>query len=895
MSGRKRFYLIAAALVLLLPGLLSLIHLYTDWLFFVETGFSSVFSTILGTKIGVGVGGGAVMLASVLVNLFIVFRARFPVTGFALHGENIYQLRMNELQRLSKPLAIAGAAVLAFFAGQWAALHWQTFLLFANGLAAGVREPIMGKDLGFFLFQLPLLEVVKSFAGFVLVSSAVLVGAAYYVRGGVTLSERGVSVSRQVKTHLAVLAGLFLLVVGFGFYLDTFRLLLSGEGTVHGAGYADVNARIPMLRVLAVMTPLAALVLVFGAWKGRWRIAVAAPAAVALLYGAGISLYPALLQKFKVAPNELALETPYLANNIKFTRFGYDLDSVETVPFDVKYNLSATDIESNDATIRNIRLWDHAPLLRTYSQLQQIRTYYKFFDVDNDRYTVNGRYTQVMLSPRELSYNDLPSKSWINERLIFTHGNGLTFGPVSRISKEGLPEFFVKDIPAVSLADIRVTRPEIYYGEMSNDYVIVRTKVPEFSYPTAAGNINTTYAGKGGVSLDSLLRKILFSARFRTEKILLSSDITPESRILYYRTVGDRVRAVAPFLRYDGDPYMVVSDDGRLKWIMDAYTFTDRLPYSKPLQGGINYLRNSVKVVVDAYDGSLDFYLNDPDDVLAKVYGRAFPKLFKPLSAMPEDLRRHIRYPHQFLRTQAAMYTAYHMTDPKVFYNKENLWEVPVLGEQPMEPYYTVMKLPGEKEEEYILLLPFTPSKRDNLAAWLTARCDGANYGKLRAYTFPRDRLIYGPKQVDARINQDSYISQQLTLWNQRGSQVIRGSMLVIPIEKSLLYVQPLYLAAADKAGLPELRRVIVSYGDEVVMEENLELALQRIFGSRKPKSAEPAVSRPAGEEGAPSSPLAREAMAIFDKAVSLQRQGDWAGYGEELRKLREILRRMAK
>lgn len=895
MSGRKRFYLIAAALVLLLPGLLSLIHLYTDWLFFVETGFSSVFSTILGTKIGVGVGGGAVMLACVLVNLFIVFRARFPVTGFALHGENIYQLRMNELQRLSKPLAIAGAAVLAFFAGQWAALHWQTFLLFANGLAAGVREPIMGKDLGFFLFQLPLLEVVKSFAGFVLVSSAVLVGAAYYVRGGVTLSERGVSVSRQVKTHLAVLAGLFLLVVGFGFYLDTFRLLLSGEGTVHGAGYADVNARIPMLRVLAVMTPLAALVLVFGAWKGRWRIAVAAPAAVALLYGAGISLYPALLQKFKVAPNELALETPYLANNIKFTRFGYDLDSVETVPFDVKYNLSATDIESNDATIRNIRLWDHAPLLRTYSQLQQIRTYYKFFDVDNDRYTVNGRYTQVMLSPRELSYNDLPSKSWINERLIFTHGNGLTFGPVSRISKEGLPEFFVKDIPAVSLADIRVTRPEIYYGEMSNDYVIVRTKVPEFSYPTAAGNINTTYAGKGGVSLDSLLRKILFSARFRTEKILLSSDITPESRILYYRTVGDRVRAVAPFLRYDGDPYMVVSDDGRLKWIIDAYTFTDRLPYSKPLQGGINYLRNSVKVVVDAYDGSLDFYLNDPDDVLAKVYGRAFPELFKPLSAMPEDLRRHIRYPHQFLRTQAAMYTAYHMTDPKVFYNKENLWEVPVLGEQPMEPYYTVMKLPGEKEEEYILLLPFTPSKRDNLAAWLTARCDGANYGKLRAYTFPRDRLIYGPKQVDARINQDSYISQQLTLWNQRGSQVIRGSMLVIPIEKSLLYVQPLYLAAADKAGLPELRRVIVAYGDEVVMEENLELALQRIFGSRKPKSAEPAVSRPAGEEGAPSSPLAREAMAIFDKAVSLQRQGDWAGYGEELRKLREILRRMAK
>ncbi|NMC73142.1 MAG: UPF0182 family protein [Geobacteraceae bacterium] len=895
MSGRKKFYLLALAIVVVLPGVLSLVHLYTDWLFFLETGFSSVFSTILGTKIGVGVAGGAVLLACALANLFIVFRARFPLTGFALHGQNLNQLRLSELQRLAKPLSMAGAAVLAFFAGQWAALHWQTVLLFANSLPVGVRDPVMDKDLGFYLFHLPLLEVVRSFAGFVLASSAVLVGAAYYLRGGVTLSERGVSVSRQVKTHLAVLAGLFLLVVGFGFYLETFRLLLSGEGTVHGAGYADVNARIPLLQALVFLTVLAAPVLVFGVWKGRPRVAVAAPAAVALLYGAGVVLYPALLQKFKVAPNELALETPYLANNIKFTRFGYDLDSVETIPFDVTYNLSAADIEANDATIRNIRLWDHAPLLRTYSQLQQIRTYYKFFDVDNDRYTVNGRYTQVMLSPRELSYSDLPSKSWINERLIFTHGNGLAFGPVSRISKEGLPEFFVKDIPAVSLADIRVARPEIYYGEMSNDYVIVRTRVPEFSYPTATGNINTTYAGKGGVVLDSLLRKILFSARFRTEKILLSSDITEKSRILYYRSVGDRVRTVAPFLRYDGDPYMVVSDDGRLKWIVDAYTFTDRLPYSKPLQGGINYLRNSVKVVVDAYDGSLDFYLNDPGDILAKVYGRAFPELFKPLSAMPGDLRGHIRYPHQFLRTQAAMYSAYHMTDPKVFYNKENLWEVPAVGDQPMEPYYTVMKLPGEEKEEYILLLPFTPSKRDNLAAWLTARCDGANYGKLRAYTFPRDRLIYGPKQVDARINQDSYISQQLTLWNQRGSQVIRGSMLVIPIEKSLLYVQPLYLAAADKSGLPELRRVIVAYGDEVVMEENLDLALQRIFGSRKPKAAEPAVFRPAGENDVRVSPLAREAMEAFDRAVSLQRQGDWAGYGEELRKLRDILQRMAK
>jgi uncharacterized membrane protein (UPF0182 family) len=415
--------------------------------------------------------------------------------------------------------------------------------------------------------------------------------------------------------------------------------------------------------------------------------------------------------------------------------------------------------------------------------------------------------------------------------------------------------------------------------------------VPEFSYPTATGNINTSYAGQGGVAIDSLLKKALFAASFKTEKILLSSDITPESRIIYNRNIKERVSTIAPFLLFDSDPYMVVDGQGRLKWMIDAYTYSSRLPYSKPLKGGINYMRNSVKAVVDAYDGTVNYYVSDPQDIMVKVYSRIFPGLFKPLTAMPEDLRRHIRYPHQFLQLQASMFTAYHMTDPKVFYNKENLWQIPALGEKPMEPYYTIMKLPGEKIEEYVLLLPFTPSKRDNLAAWLTARCDGPNYGKIRAYTFPRDRLIYGPKQIDARINQDSFISQQLTLWNQRGSEVIRGSMLVIPIEKSLLYVQPLFLAA-DKAGLPELKRVIVAFGDEVVMEENLELALQRLFGGRK--SVQAAASNVVVATSVAPAALAKEAMSIYDKAMGMQRQGNWAGYGEELRKLEQVLKRLA-
>ncbi|WP_306533057.1 UPF0182 family protein [Geobacter sp.] len=889
---KNRFIFIAAVLVVIIPFLSSLLTFYTDWLFFVETGFTSVFTTTLTAKVGAGLFSGILLLVFALINLHYANRATFSPKNVFFEGGNIYRIQRDEAVRLAGPLSILASVVLALLVARWGAVQWQNLLLFMNSVTVGTSDPVMGKDLGFYLFSMPLLEYAKGFAGFMVLAVTALVAGVYYVRGGITVTESGASLDPRVRRHLAVLVGIFSLTVAAGFYLDGFRLLLSGSSGFPGAGYADVNARLLTYRILAVVTPVAGIMLAAGLWKGNWRLALLPPVLVAAVYGVGIMAYPVLLQKFKVAPNELALETPYIENSIKFTRFGYDLDKIETIPFDADLKLTAADIANNDATIRNIRLWDHAPLLKTYSQLQQIRTYYKFFDVDNDRYLVNGQYTQVMLSPRELSYNDLPSRNWINERLIFTHGNGLTFGPVSRITKEGLPEFFVKDIPPVSLADIKVKRPEIYYGELSNEYVIVKTKVPEFSYPTATGNINTTYGGKGGVPLDSVLRKALFAARFRTEKILLSSDITGESRILYNRNISERVKAAAPFLRFDGDPYLVVADNGTLKWIIDAYTYSDRLPYAKPLAGGINYMRNPVKAVVDAYDGTLDFYVSDPGDVMIKVYGRIFPKLFKPLSAMPEDLRRHIRYPHQLLQVQAAMFATYHMTDPKVFYNKENLWEVPVLGEERMEPYYTIMKLPGQKKEEYILLLPFTPSKRDNLAAWLTARCDGENYGKLLAYTFPRDRLIYGPKQIDARINQDSHISQQLTLWSQRGSQVIRGSMLVIPIEKSLLYVQPLFLAAADKAGLPELRRVIVAFGDEVVMEETLELALQRVFGGRK-ATVGVAAAAPAALK-ASSADLAKEAMSIFERATNLQRQGDWAGYGEELRKLQQVLKQLA-
>ena len=888
---RNKMIVILIIVAVVFPFISSLLNFYSDWLFFIETGYTSVFMTALYAKTGAGVLFGGMLFVFVQANLYVANNAQFLQSGIYLAGGGTIRINRDHATRLAKPLSLLASFALALFAANLGTAQWENLLLFTNRLAVGMVDPVIGKDIGYYLFSLPFMEMLKSFSSFMLLATAVVTAAVYYVRGGIIMTERGVSVDEKVRRHLAVLVGIFAGVISAGYYLDSFGLLLSNNGSFYGASYVDVNSRLLTFRVLTFLTAVAGAMMAAGIWKGAWRIALLPPVIVIGVYILGIRVYPGVLQKFKVAPNELALETPFIENNLKFTRFGYDLDKIETVPFDVDTKLSSADIANNDATIKNIRLWDHAPLLKTYSQLQQIRTYYKFFDVDNDRYMVNGKYTQVMLSPRELSYADLPSKNWINERLIFTHGNGITFGPVSKISKEGLPEFFVKDIPAVSLADIKVNRPEIYYGELSNDYVVVKTKVPEFSYPTATGNINTTYTGKGGVPIDSTMKKALFAARFRTEKILLSSDITSQSRILYNRNISERIKKIAPFLLFDGDPYMVVDEKGKLKWIIDAYTWSNHLPYSKPLKGGINYMRNSVKAVVDAYDGSLDFYISDPDDVMLKVHARIFPKLFKPMATMPADLRKHVRYPHQLLQVQAAMFATYHMTDPKVFYNRENLWEIPVLGEKPMEPYYTIMKLPGEKIEEYILLLPFTPSKRDNLAAWLTARCDEPNYGKIRAYTFPRDRLIYGPKQIDARINQDSFISQQLTLWNQRGSEVIRGSLLVIPIEKSLLYVQPLFLAA-DKAGLPELKRVLVAFGDEVVMEENLDLALQRLFGGKRTAAIEARAVTADSKTSAAS--LAKEAMSIYEKATALQRQGNWAGYGEELRKLEQVLKRMA-
>jgi len=879
---------------ILLASAREIISFLADWKFFQEVGFDAIFTKTYEAKLLIGFVFGAITFLMFYINLIIAMKRKLPLGMVNPIWENIPKLQHIDLNRLMSGVSLLVSLVGSLIAFSIGTQYWDQALLFLNSTPTGVADPLFGRDISFFLFQYPFIDAMNTMVQSLLVIAAILVATVYVLRGGLVISNRFISAAPSMKRHLGVLISLFFLSLAFGFVLDRFGLLYSEHGVLYGASYTDVHVRLVMLAVMAALSVATAIAVSVFATHRSLAVPLITLAVFASVYFLGLKAFPAAMQNFKVSPNESVLEQPYIADHIKFTRFGYGLENMEIQPFAANKQLTFTDIRKNLSTIQNIKLWDEEPILKTYSQLQQIRTYYHFRGVDNDRYTVNGDYLQVMLSPRELSYADLPGKSWINERLVFTHGFGVALGPVSGITKEGLPEFYIKDIPPTTSAGPQVTRPEIYFGESSNDYVIVNTRTKEFSYPTTKENVYTVYSGRGGVRLTSIFSRLLYAAYFGNLNIFLSSDVTNESRIIYNRTIMDRVTEIAPFLSFDSDPYMVIRDDGKLVWIIDAYTESRNLPYSKPLPGGINYLRNSVKVVVDAYDGSVVFYVVDQKDIMAKTYAAIFPTLFKPVAEMPADLRRHIRYPRALLQIQAQMFKTFHMTDPAVFYNKEDLWEVPSYRQKVMEPYYQIMKLPGHQAEEFILLLPFTPSKRDNLAAWMAARCDGENYGQVIVYTFPRDRLVFGPRQIDARIDQDAYISQQLTLWGQHGSDVIRGSLLIVPIEDSLIYVQPLYLVATDKGGLPELSRVIVAYGNDVVMEETLEAAIQRLFSGTLPSMR--IVKQGAASTGTRQpKELGGRALEQLHKAREALRKEDWTGYGKYLKELEETLKEMAK
>lgn len=660
---------------------------------------------------------------------------------------------------------------------------------------------------------------------------------------------------------------------------------------------------VPILKISIGVTVLIAILTLFWGISGKF-----APLIVAIslytIVGIVSALVPSLFQKLVVAPNELVKETPFIKNNIAATRKAYGLDKIEEREITADKPLTSSDIAANSLTVKNVRLWDREQLLSTFSQIQEIRTYYEFISVDNDRYMINDEIRQIMLSPRELASESLPNKSWINEKLSFTHGYGLAAGPVNLVTAKGLPVLFVKDLPPKSeFEQLNINRPEIYYGEKTNDYVIVNTKSKEFDYPKGDENVYTTYQGKGGVKIDSFLKRLFFAIKFSSLKLFLSNDVTSKSRILYYRNIKERVEKIVPFLTLDRDPYAVVADD-KIYWIYDAYTKTNNYPYSQPLSlngGSVNYIRNSVKIIIDTYDGSIFFYQSDTDDPIIRTYAKIFPNLFQPMNKIPKSLVSHLRYPEDIFSLQTAIYTTYHMDNPQIFYNKEDQWEIPTISEgqeqgttdavQQMSPRHIIMKLPGEKKEEYILMLPFTPRGKDNLSAWMVARNDGDSYGKLIVYRFPKQKLIFGPKQVIGRINQDTEVSRQISLWDQRGSQVIQGPLLVIPIEESLIYVRPLYLKA-DAGKIPELKRVIVAYENKIAMEETLETALSKIFGTAQTPSVPDEINKPVVSTGQQTNDLFKQAQELYDEAISSQKEGNWALYGDAIKKLGEILKR---
>jgi uncharacterized membrane protein (UPF0182 family) len=893
--------------VILLFAIPSFSIYYTDWLWFQELGYPDVFVKSLNTQ-------------------GVVFIATFLIAYTFIYGNALVARFGPSERRLARGAALILSAMLAVSS----ASNWMMWISFFKAVPFGVTDPLLGRDVSFYVFRLPVFDAIRQQALLLTAATLIATGFFYVMGANVAAAPRygiafwpTLNLTPRARRHLSWLGALALALMAWGAWLDIPRTLVTAaagdtSAVTFGASYADVHGTIPVLRLQLVILSLGS-VLAF--WNGiatqRWPVPLAIAAYIVTALGG--TVYTGFIQQFVVTPNEQEKEQPYILNNIAATRAAFALDRVDERELTGDAGLTAKDIIANAETIENVRLWDHVPLLQTFAQIQEIRTYYDFISVDNDRYRINGKQRQVMLSAREINTDSLPNQSWVNNRLSFTHGYGLTLGPVNQVTTEGLPVLFVQNIPPTTTVDLPITEPSIYFGEESSNYVLVKSNTPEFHYPSGDNNVTTTYQGSGGVPLGGRMRRLLLAARFGSLEILVSSQLRKDSRILFHRKITERVKEIAPFVEFDSDPYMVI-DGGRLYWMMDGYTATSRYPYASTLSTAsnqrINYIRNSVKAVVDAYNGTTTFYLAEPKDPIALTIANVFPKLFHPMSDMPAGLRAHVRYPEDIFAMQSSVYATYHMTNPAVFYNKEDQWQVPTIDSleraaQPIQPYYTIMKLPGEQHSEFIQMLPFTPRLKDNLSAWMVARSDGDHYGQIRAYRFPKQTVVYGPRQIAAKINQDQKISPQVTLWNQQGSTVTFGTLLVIPIEESLLYVRPLYLGSSTKR-IPELKRVIVSYGNQIVMAETLTKALVEIFGTSistafEPDRLEPdatsVVQSTSAMPAAPAGPplaanltfaqLAEELSAAIDRQDKALREGDWTQFGEEQKKIHAIAARM--
>jgi uncharacterized membrane protein (UPF0182 family) len=890
-----------------MPLVAWLVKLWVDYMWFSDLGQRGVFTTRITSQVATGLFFALAAFAVLYVNMHLArrFAPRVAAVSFPEGIPEQWVVFFERLRggfgSLLDRIVLWGSVAIALMSGADMATRWQTFRLALSNTPFGYADPQFGKDVGFFVFALPAYSALASWMMGILFLTLVLTLAVHFADGAIQPWVRGKGAfASHVKAHVSVLLALIVGVWGFRYWIDIYKLNFSTRGQVIGASYTDVHAQLPAYSILIALSAVAAAVLLLNIRFKGWRL----PALVGITWVAASILlggvWPAITQAFIVSPNEQAVEAPYISRNIAMTRKAFGLDDVKGVSFPADESLTATGVASSPDTLSNVRLWDPNVVKQSYTQLQSIRPYYEFTDVDVDRYMIDGKQQQVLLAAREMDASLLPaqSKTWVNQHLGYTHGFGLVMSPVNSADSRGLPNFTIGNIPPATKTDLKITEPRIYFGEATGSYAIVDTDSKEFDYPVGETNAYYQYKGKGGIPVGGLLQRAAWALHLGDSEVLFSQALKPTSRVLLRRDLPTRLKTIAPWLAYERDPYPVLVK-GRIVWVIDAYTVSSWFPYSEgvPNDASTRYMRNSVKVTVDAFDGTTTFYAFDSKDPILVAWRKIFPGLITDGDKIPADIRAHFRYPQGIFEAQAEVYRTYHMTDPRVFYNKEDQWEIP--GERAgniMQPFYVLMRLPGETQEHFYLMQPYTPRNRDNMIGWVAANSDPEKYGQRTVYLFPKERVVLGPSQVSARINQDSVISPQLSLWNQRGSGVILGNMLVIPIRNSIVYIQPLYLQATESA-IPELTRVIVAYADKVSMEPSLQAALLKVFGEQSATAEGSAgASANATQSAGQGSPKDDASLAerLYSQAVAAQKSGDWATYGARLKELGAVLKRLA-
>ncbi|SFG25105.1 hypothetical protein SAMN05216353_13028 [Halobacillus alkaliphilus] len=894
-SGKQKKYLglagkiIGVLLFLLLLLWLSLSWL-TDYIWMDSLGFKSVYTTIFSTKILLGIIGFIVFFALTYVTLSLIRK------GYGRYFERTELPSVIRDKKWGRLISLGISALIGLFGSSIVqGVGWELWLKFLNHSSFGVTDPHFSMDISFYMFVLPFINFTVN----------VLMGLGIFlllVQIGFYSAFQMYQKSRFAQLHMGITLGVIALLLALQHVLAPFGTLLTNQvnifqnSTVYGLSYTDDVINIPASYVLAGAAVVGAIWIVAALMKGKYRamlIPVIAYIGIALLSQAA----SVIVQNYVVSPNEFSKETPYLEHNLKFTRAAYDLESIEERQHPGNEKLDQSLVENNQLTLNNVRINDARPILDIYNQLQTFRTYYEFNDIDIDRYQVDGEYQQVFLGARELNTSDLPSqaKTWVNENLRYTHGYGIAMSDVNKITPQGQPEYMLKNLPSQGVMDI--TRPQIYFGEENYQNVIVNSGVDEFDYPSGEENKSTRFEADTGIPLSGINR-FLFSLEAGSFRMFVSDQVTGESQLLAERNIMDRVEKIAPFLQYDEDPYIFVRDDGSLSWMLDAYVTGERYPYSEPHQGEENYVRNSVKVTIDAYTGDVNFYAVNADEPLVQTYQKMFPELFT--EEIPSDVRSHFRYPVDLFKIQASMYGTYHMTNLEVFYNREDYWEFPTEKyfdeDIEMEPYYITMKLPESDEEEFVLMTPYTPRNRQNMIAWMGVRNDGENYGETFVYRFPKQENVYGPQQIENRINQDSNISQQLNLWSQGGSEVIRGNLLVIPIQDTVLYAEPIYIESSNETSLPEVKQIILAYGDQIVMEPTFDQAIESLLARTDPdvEPSEGEEEQPEGNENTQdlieSEQKLQEISTLFDEYQNALSNGNWEEAGSIMSEIESML-----